>query len=196
MLTKTIIENIFLIIGESFWFISGFTQLKHLIKTRDTHGLSAVSTTLNSAAGIAWIVYFIHIQLWFPVLTNIAVCSIGITTLGYILSNRRLFSKGLLAIAIIAPITSYALVTYPAAAGWLAMVYNWIANTPQLYRVVSRRKVTGLSERALFATWVAMTCVLIYGSMIQSMPLVVGSLIGMTYEAIIMRYYYRYRHRR
>ncbi|HWB38921.1 MAG TPA: PQ-loop repeat-containing protein [Candidatus Saccharimonadales bacterium] len=195
MLTKTIIENIFLLIGESFWAFSVIAQLRKVLKTHKTHGLSAPSITLNAAGNIGWIVYFIHRQLWFPVATNIVVVTGAILLLGAVLENNRLqYRRGLAAIFTIGPLTSLLLIGFPAIGGWLGMSYNWIAGTPWLIHVMTSKKLTGISTHSLFFTWGAITSVLIYGSLIHATPLVVGSLQGIAYQIVIGKRYFKYRH--
>lgn len=193
MITKTIIENTFLIIGESFWFFAGFTQLKHVIKTRNTKGLSAPSVTLNAAGNIAWIVYFIGLGLWFPVFTNLLVLSVTLPLIGYILADRRKFFGALASIASIGPITSYFLIYFSNISGWLAMSYNWMAGTPQLIKVINHKKIPGFSEHSILFVIGATTSVVIYGSLIGAKPLIVGGIQGIIYELIIAYYYYSYR---
>jgi len=41
-----------------------------------------------------------------------------------------------------------------------------------------------------------MTSILLYGLLIHALPLVVGCLQGMVYQAVIASYYYHYRHQR
>jgi hypothetical protein len=118
---------------------------------------------------------------------------LGTATLAYTLSNRKQFSKGLATIATIGPLTSYLLITHPALGGWIGMAYNWIAGTPWLLRIVKRKRVSGLSEKGIFFALGAMSCVLAYGLIIHSWPLITGCIQGFTYELIVMKYYYRHR---
>src|ERR1700742_1393565 len=96
--------NILVVVGESFWVFSISAQLLRLIKTRNTRGLSAPSQTLNTARNIAWATYFFINHLWFPFATNVILFFLGTAALGYILSKRKQFAKGLLTIAIVAPL--------------------------------------------------------------------------------------------
>jgi uncharacterized protein with PQ loop repeat len=185
--------NILVVVGESFWVFSISAQLLRLIKTRNTRGLSAPSQALNSAGNIAWATYFFINHLWFPFATNVLLFFLGTVALGYILSNRKQFVKGLVTIAIVGPLTSYLLVAHPSWGGWVGMGYNWIAGTPWLYRIVKHKKVSGLSDKGLFFALGAMSCVLAYGLIIQSLPLIVGSIQGFAYELTVLRFYYRYR---
>lgn len=73
------------------------------------------------------------------------------------------------------------------------MLYNWIAATPWLARIVRKKKVSGLSEKALYCAVGAMLCTLAYGLLIHATPLVAGCLQGLVYSAVIVRYYYTYR---
>jgi uncharacterized protein with PQ loop repeat len=184
--------NALIVTGESFWIFSISAQLRRLIKTRNTQGLSAPTQTLNTAGNVSWATYFTVNHLWFPFFTNVTLFFLGATTLGYILSNRRQFAKGLLAILIVAPVTSYALVRYPAAGGWIGMVYNWIASTPWLYKVVTSKKVTGLSKQSLYFGLGASLCVFVYGVIIRAWPLLAVGAQGFVYQLIILRFCYRY----
>lgn len=194
MLTKTIIENVFLTVGELFWLFSSLSQLHHMVTKRDILGLSAPTTALNASANVAWATYFTTRHLWLPVATNLANLAVSTAILAYLLGNRKQFAKGILSIVIVGPLTSYLLITWPDLAGWIGMAYNAIASTPWLVRVVTKRKVTGISERALLFAGGAMTCIFIYAVLIHAAPLIIGCLQGMVYEIIILRYYYRYRH--
>lgn len=196
MLTRTVIENTLLIVGESFWFFSGWAQLRHVMRTRDVSGLSAVTITLNAAANVAWMVYFSTRELWFPVLTNALVFAVTVAILFYVLGNRRQFAKGILTILTVGPLTSLALLNFPKTGGWIGMSYNWAASTPWLVRVVTKRKVTGISAHSLWLAWGAMGCVLGYALLLDVLPLIIGCVQGMIYQAIITRYYYRYRRHR
>lgn len=194
MLTKTIIENSLLIIGESFWLFSAIAQLVHVIKKKDVRGLSAITTALNAAANIGWITYFASRQLWLPVATNAGMLFVTVGLLINILQhNRKQLRLGLLTIAIVGPLTSYALIKYPMYAGWMGMAYNWIASTPFLIKVVRTRQVGGISGRSVGFVWGALTMVLGYGLMVNATPLVFGCLQGIVYHAIITRYYFKYR---
>jgi uncharacterized protein with PQ loop repeat len=189
----SLLVNILIVVGESFWVFSASAQLRRLVKTRNTRGLAPVSQTLNTAGMVAWATYFALNNLWFPFSTNVIMFFISAATLGYTLADHKKFAKGLLAIAIVAPVTSYALLTYPNLGGWIGMSYNWVAGTPWLYRVIKRRKVSGISEHGMYFALGAMLCVLTYGLIIHSLPLIVGCIQGLTYEFIVMRFYYRHR---
>lgn len=193
MITKTIIENIFLLIGESFWFFAGASQLKHVIKTKNTRGLSAPSVTLNSAGNIAWIVYFINLKLWFPVFTNLLVLSVTVPLIGFILADKRKFYSALGSIGAIAPSTSWILINFSNISGWLAMSYNWIAGTPQLLKVINHKKITGFSEHAILFVLGATSSVVIYGTLIGAKPVIAGGIQGLIYELVVTYYFYSYR---
>jgi uncharacterized protein with PQ loop repeat len=194
MITKIIIENSLIIAAEIFWISSNFSQLKKLVKGRDSRGLSAPSQTLNAAGNIAWVSYFFSRQLFVPVVTNASMMLLTLLILFYTLDkNKKQFSRGLTSIIIIAPITAYVLIAMPEIAGWTAVAYNLIAVSPWIYRVVSTKKVTGISERSIHFSIGAMLCTLAYALMINSSPLVVGATLGLIYMTIIMRYYYTYR---
>lgn len=190
----SLLVNVLIVVGEGFWVFSTAAQLIKLYRTRDTRGLSPPSQTLNAAGNVAWTTYFTVNHLWFPVATNVIMFFLGTAALGYTLSNRRKFAQGLISIAIVGPVTSYLLITHPGAGGWMGMAYNWIAGTPWLIKVVRGKKVSGISERAIIFALGAMLCVLAYGAIIRSLPLIAGSIQGLVYELTVARYYYRHRH--
>lgn len=185
--------NILIIVGESAWVIGDTFQLRKLIKTHDTRGLSALTQTLNTAGTVGWATYFALNHLWFPFVTNILFFMVGTAILGYILFDKKKFLKGLAAILIIGPITSYVLFHMPEAAGWLGMSYNWIAATPRLVKVVRIKKVSGIAEKTFYFDICAIVCTLTYAAIIHSEPLIAGCVQGLVYTAIVMRYYYHYR---
>ncbi len=189
----SLLVNALIVGGEGFWVFSAWTQLRRLVKTGNTRGLSAPSLTLNAAGNIAWCTYFATNHLWYPFATNIVVIVLTIALLGYTLSNHKQFIRGLIAIAIVGPLTSYALLRFPAESGWFGMAYNWAAATPQLARIVHRKKVSGLSEHSLYWAAAAMLLTLAYGLLIHSNPLITGSIRGLLYDYIILIYYYRHR---
>ncbi|HVA11046.1 MAG TPA: hypothetical protein VNG32_02665 [Candidatus Dormibacteraeota bacterium] len=189
----SLLVNALIVGGEGFWVVSGATQLRRLAKTRNTRGLSALTLTLNGAGNIAWCTYFASNHLWYPFATNVLVIILNVALLGYTLSNRKQFVRGLVAIAVFGPLTSYALLRFPAESGWFGMAYNWVAATPQLARIVHRKKVSGLSERSLYWAMAAMLLTLAYGLLIHSRPLVAASIRGILYNFVIFIYYYRYR---
>ena len=189
----SLLVNVLILIGEGFWVCSIAAQLIKIRRTRNTRGLSAVSQTLNTAGNVAWATYFAINHLWYPFATNITMIPLGAAVLGYILSNRKQFGKGMLAIATIGPLTSYLLILSPGSGGWIGMLYNWIAGTPWLIRVVRKKKVSGISAHGIFFALGAMSCVLAYGIIIRAWPLIVGSIQGFVYELTVARYYYRYR---
>jgi uncharacterized protein with PQ loop repeat len=194
IVAPTPIENVLIVIGESFWVFSAAAQLRRLLKTRNTKGLSAPSLTLNAAGNMGWCTYFALNHLWYPFVTNIFVITLTVIILGFTLSNRRQFSRGLVTIAVVGPLTSYLLLCFPGAAGWVGMSYNWLAATPMLIRIVRRRKVSGLSEKSLYFILGAILFTLSYGLLIHSWPLIVGCAQGIVYESIIVRFYYLHRH--
>jgi len=189
----TLIENVLIVIGEGAWVLSAAAQLRRVARTRNTKGLSAASQTLNAAGNIAWCTYFAMNHLWYPFVTNLMVITLTIAILGFTLSNHKQFVRGLITIALVGPLTSYALLRFPAQSGWFGMLYNWLAATPQLTRIVSRKKVSGISERGLYFAVGAMLFTLTYGLLIHSAPLVVGCTQGLVYVSVILAYYYRYR---
>jgi hypothetical protein len=189
----TLVENLLIVIGESSWLLAASAQLRRLAKTRNIKGLSAPGMTLNAAGNIGWCTYFGLNHLWFPFVTNIIVLALTIGILGFLLSNRKQFLKGLVTIAIVGPLTSYMLLKFPASGGWIGMSYNWLAATPELVLVVSRKKVSGISERSLFFSTGAMLFTLTYASLIHSPPLVAGCVQGLIYMTVVMTYYYRHR---
>lgn len=190
----SLLVNVLIVVGEGFWVFSIGAQLVKLYRTRNTRGLSAVSQTLNGAGNVAWATYFAVNHLWYPFVTNAMMLMMVTATLGYTLSNRKQFTKGLAAIAVVGPLTSYMLIMNPASGGWIGMAYNWIAGTPWLLRIVRRKKVSGISERGMYFAFGAMICVLSYGLIINSHPLIVGCIQGMVYEYIVLRFYYQHRH--
>jgi len=194
MLTKTLIENTLLIVGESFWLFSAAAQLHHAMSKKTTRGLSAITTTLNAAANVGWMTYFTLRHLWLPVGTNLAMLLVGTTLLSFILShNRRQFHQGLLTILLVGPLTAYMLWRFPDASGWIGMVYNFIAGTPYLIKVIKTKRLSGVSGRALVFAWGAMTTILTYAILVDAPPLIAGCIQGMIYQVIITKYYLRYR---
>lgn len=192
----SLLVNVLIVVGESSWIFGAEAQLRKLKRTHNARGLSALTQTLNTAGNIGWCTYFALNHLWFPFFTNIIFFILGVAILGYILLDREKFIKGLLAILIIGPITSYVLLRAPSDSGWLGVMYNWIAATPWLIKIIYTKKVSGISEKSLYYGICAMSCTLAYGLIIHSQPLVVGCLRGFIYTAVIMLYYYRYRRRR
>jgi uncharacterized protein with PQ loop repeat len=186
--------NCLIILGESFWVFSGSAQLLKLSKTKNTKGLAPISQTLNAAGNVSWATYFAVNHLWFPFASNIIVFLITSVTLGFTLSHRKKFLRGIMAIAIIGPLTSVILIKQPWLGGWIGFAYNWFASTPQLIKVMKHKKVSGLSRHSLQFAIGAMLCVLAYGIIIHSYPLMVGCLQGLVYTAIIFRLYFRHRH--
>ena len=193
LVNPSLLVNALIVGGEGFWVFSAWTQLRRLVKTGNTRGLSAPSLTLNAAGNIAWCTYFASNHLWYPFATNIVVIVLTIALLGYTLSNHKQFIRGLIAIAIVGPLTSYALLRFPAESGWVGMAYNWAASTPQLARIIHRKKVSGLSEHSLYWAMFAMLLTLAYGLLIHSTPLIAASVRGIAYVLIIFVYYYRHR---
>ena len=189
----SLLVNVLIVIGEGFWVFSAAAQLGRVYRTRNTRGLSPPSQTLNAAGSVAWATYFALNHLWYPVVTNIIMIFLGTATLGYTLSNRKKFAQGLISIAIVGPVTSYLLIVHPGAGGWIGMAYNWIAGTPWLIKVVRGKKVSGISERSILFALGAMSCVLAYGIIIRSWPLIVGCIQGFAYELTVLKYYYRHR---
>jgi uncharacterized protein with PQ loop repeat len=190
----SLLVNVLIVVGESFWVFSTGAQLIRLYRTRNTKGLSPPSQTLNAAGCVAWATYFAVNHLWYPFATNVIMVVLGTAVLGYTLSNRKKFGQGLAAIAVVGPVTSYLLIVHPGAGGWIGMAYNWIAGTPWLARVVRRKKVSGISLRSMYFALGAMSCVLAYGIIIHSWPLIVGSIQGFAYELVVLKFYYRHRH--
>jgi uncharacterized protein with PQ loop repeat len=193
VISRSVIENSLILVGEGFWVLSAAAQLRRLVKTRNIKGLSAPSQTLNAAGNVGWCTYFALRHLWYPFATNILVLLLTVAILGYTLSNRKQFGRGLATIALVGPLTSYMLIRYPASSGWVGMAYNWLASTPWLIRIVTGKKVSGLSERALYFAVGAMICTLAYALLINAAPLIAGCLQGLVYAAVIMTYYYRHR---
>ena len=184
--------NIFIVLGESFWIFSAYAQLRKLRKTRDTKGLSAITITLNAAGNIAWCRYFGLYHLWFPFIANVMVLTLSIGILAYILSDRtKLFGRTAV-IIVIGMLTSYILVTSTEQSGWLGVIFNWVAATPWLVKVVTTKRVTGISGKSLFFAALAMLLTLTYALFIHSLPLIAGCLQGLLYISIISGYYYRY----
>lgn len=189
----SLLVNVLIVVGEGFWVFSAAAQLIRLHRTRNTRGLSPPSQTLNAAGSVAWATYFALNHLWYPFVTNIVIVVLGTAILGYTLSNRKKFGQGLATIAIVGPLTSYMLIAHPGSGGWVGMAYNWIAGTPWLAKVVKHKKVSGISERSLYFALGAMICVLSYGLIIHSLPLITGCIQGLIYESIMLKFYYRHR---
>jgi uncharacterized protein with PQ loop repeat len=189
----TLIENALIVVGEGAWVLSASAQLRRLVRTRDTRGLSAPSQTLNAAGNIGWCTYFALNHLWFPFVTNIMVLTLTVAILGFTLANRKQFVRGLITIVIVGPLTSYALFHFPGQSGWLGMLYNWLAGTPQLTRIVRKKQVSGLSDKGLYLAVGAMLFTLTYAFLIHSSPLVVGCIQGLLYASVIITFYHRYR---
>lgn len=185
--------NILIVIGEGFWVLSIASQLNKIRKTRNSKGLHPITQTLNTAGNMAWATYFAINHLWFPFSTNVIMFVLSSITLGFILSHKRKFLQGLFSIAVIGPVTSLVLINNPSAGGWIGMSYNWIAGTPQLIRIIHRKKVSGISEHGIFFAFGAMFCVLAYGIIIHSYPLILGCLQGIIYESAVLYHFLKYR---
>jgi uncharacterized protein with PQ loop repeat len=190
----SLIDNALIVVGEGFWVFSGTAQLRKLVRTSNAKGLSAPSQTLNAAGNVGWCTYFGLNHLWYPFITNIILFFVTIVILGYTLSNRKQFIRGLITIVIVGPLTSYALIRYTVESGWLAMAYNEIASMPQLVKVVYRKRVSGISERGLFFATGAMILTLTYAFLIHSRPLMTGCALGLINVVVLFIYYYRHRH--
>jgi uncharacterized protein with PQ loop repeat len=191
----TLVENFLVVIGESAWVFSAGAQLIRLNRTRDPRGLSAVTQTLNAAGNIGWCTYFAMNHLWFPFVTNILLLLLTVGILNFTLHNRRQFFRGVVAILIIGPLTGIVLSKFPLASGWMAVAYNWIASVPWMVRVIRTKKTSGISAYSLYWSIVAMSFTLTYALLIHSVPLITTCIEGLLYQAVIMRYYYRYRKR-
>jgi uncharacterized protein with PQ loop repeat len=194
MTQKIVIENLLIIIGESFWIISAAAQLMHLIKTRKRQGLSAINQSLNGAGNVAWMTYFASRHLWFPFTTNFILFFLTLAILGHILTNKRLFYKGITTILVIGAITSFILIGYPIVSGWLGVTYNSLSAVPWLKRVIKIKRTSGISYHSLLADYVAMSCTLAYAILIISFPLMTGCILGLVSTTVIANYYFRYRH--
>jgi uncharacterized protein with PQ loop repeat len=192
-MSPSLLENLLILIGESFWVFAIATQLHKLIRTRDPKGLSPITQTLNAAGNIAWITYFAANSLWFPVATNIILLVLSLGVLYFILADRTLYKRALGAILVIAPLTSAILIYFPDWSGWLGVAYNAIAATPWLIHVLRTTKLSGISIHALWLDQVAMGCTLAYALLIGSVPLTVGCAQGLLYTWIITYRTYRYR---
>ncbi len=193
MTTIVLVENVLIISAEGFWLSSNSSQLRKLLKTRNTKGLSAPNQTLNGAGNIAWMTYFASRHLWVPVVTNATMLIITATTLAYTLGNKRQFLKGLLSIIIVGPLTSILLLSYASFSGWVGVIYNAAASAPWVLHVITTKRTSGISERSLFFSLAAMLTTITYALLITSIPLIVACLIALSYNAVIMRYYYLYR---
>jgi uncharacterized protein with PQ loop repeat len=194
VITKTILENVLIIVAEAFWLSSNYSQLRKLFKTRNTKGLYAPTQALNAAGNIAWATYFASRNLWVPFSTNLAMIVLTTITLARLLGNKKQFAKGLISIVILGPLTAYLIIKYPNTSGWLGVIYNTVASTPWLIHVVKTKRTSGLSEKSLYFALGAMLCTLTYALLISSIPLIAGCVQGLLYLVVVARFYYRYRH--
>jgi uncharacterized protein with PQ loop repeat len=186
------LENILILVGESFWVVALVAQLGKLIRTRDTKGLSAPTQVLNAAGYVAWITYFVAQGLWFPVATNVISLGLVFGVLYFVLRNKNLYKRGILTIMVVAPITSYVIWSFPEYSGWLGAGYNAIAATPWLIHVLRTTKLSGISKHALWYDQIAMGCTLAYALIIGSAPLIVGCVQGFIFTWIIQYRTYKY----
>ncbi len=184
-----------IIAGEAFFLSSSFSQLRKLIKTRNTKGLYAPTAALNASGNVAWMTYFTSQRLWVPFSTNFAMFVLIVITMGYLLANKKQFLKALISIMILGPITAFLIIVYLDFSGWTGMIFNTVASTPWLIHVIRTKKVSGLSERSLYLSTGAMSCVLVYGILVKSTPLIAGCVQGLTYTLVVASYYYYYRNR-
>lgn len=192
MLSKLLLENTLIAIAELFWLSANWSQFRHILKTGSTKGLSAVTTALYAAGNVAWMVYFAGRHLWVPFTTNATMLAITVITLAYILGNRRQFLQGLVAIALISPVTGYLLFAHPSISGWVAAGYNLIAALPGVVKVIRVKKISGVSPRGLAFSVGATLCTLAYASLIGSAPLIYGCTQGLTLQSVTITYYLRY----
>lgn len=193
MLTKLIIENLLIIFGESFMLFASVAQLLRIIQTRDTAGLSAVTSTLYAAGNVAWMTYFARLHLWLPFATNATNLLVTTVAVAYILRDRRQFGHGVMTIVTVGPLTGLALIAFTGVSGWIGFAYGMIAGTPYIVRIVRHKKVSGISEHSLLLALSSMVLVLIYAVLVHAPPLLASCVQGLLYEAIAARYYYRYR---
>jgi uncharacterized protein with PQ loop repeat len=195
MLTQTVIENVLILLAESFWVFSTFSQLVKLARTKDPKGLFAPTLVLNIAGNFAWITYFSSLGKIVPIFSNVIMATLLVITISYLLTNRKQLIKAIFSIVIIAPLVALLIIRYPSFSGWTGMIFNTISATPWLYHIITTKKTSGLSEKSLYFSLSAITCNLIYAIMIGSAPVLVSGLRGALYTLIIISYYYRYRGR-
>lgn len=191
-MSQAILENVLILVGESFWIFSGIVQIMKLVRTRDPSGLSPTTNVLQAAANVAWITYFLSIQLWYPFATNFVLFTINAVILYFVLTDKKLFKRALLAIAIISPITSLILIQFPSLSGWLGVVYGVIASTPWLVHVLRTKKLRGISIKSLWLSQIALGCTLTYALLIGSLPLMTGCTLGLLNTWIITYRRYKY----
>ncbi len=188
-----IIETALIISAELFFISANLSQLIKLVRTRDRKGLSAINQTLNAAGNIAWATYFFSRQLFVPFTTNLTMLVITAIVLGFTLGNKTQLVRGIAAIAIIGPLTGSLIIYYPGISGWIGVVYNFIAILPWIVRIIKTKQTSGISARSLYLAIGAILCTLMYGILTNSIPLIVGTLIGLGLNLIVLRYYYTYR---
>lgn len=194
-MTNTIIIQTLLIgSSEAFWLSACFSQMIKVVKTRDTKGLSVITTTLYAAGNVAWMTYFFTEHLWLALAGDLLLFLMTVVTVAYMLGNRKQFYRALGSLVIIGPITSLALITYPHSSGWIGVAFNVISEIPQLIRLVRTKKVTGISEHSMFFVIGAIASTLVYGILVHSWPLIIGCAQGILFTSIILAYYYRYRY--
>ncbi|MDO8266112.1 MAG: hypothetical protein Q7T41_04190, partial [Candidatus Saccharibacteria bacterium] len=185
MISSELLKNSLIILSEGFWILSNWSQFRRIF-TRNNKGLSAPTQTLNAAGNIAWITYFSSKSLMVPTATNAINFFITLFTLAYVLGNKKQFFKGIIAIIVISPITSYLLISNPDISGWLAVAYNTIASTPWLFHVITTKKTSGISEKSLYLNVTATLLTATYAILIGSGPLILGTSLGMITTIVIM----------
>lgn len=196
MVSTIIIQAALIIASEAFWVSSASAQLVRVIKTRDVHGLSAVTITLYAAGNVAWMTYFATLHLWLAFAGDMLILLVTVILLGYILRDRQLFYRGVASIAVIGPTAGLALIMFPASSGWIGVSLNVVAEIPQMYRIIRYKKVSGISVHSQLYAVGAIICTLAYGLMVHATPLVVGCAQGIVFISITLLYRYLYRTKR
>ncbi len=100
-MTNTIIVQTLLIgSSEAFWLSACFSQMMKVVRTRDTKGLSVITTTLYAAGNVAWMTYFFTEHLWLALAGDLLLFLMTIVTVAYMLGNRKQFYRALGSIVI------------------------------------------------------------------------------------------------
>jgi hypothetical protein len=61
--------------------------------------------------------------------------------LGFTLANKIQFIKGLVAIAIVGPLTGILILSFPHISGWIGVGYNFIAMMPWIIHILKTKKL-------------------------------------------------------
>jgi uncharacterized protein with PQ loop repeat len=161
-------------------------QVQRVYRTKNVRGISVLKNTLVGSSMIGWFAYGTTSRIWPVVIANGLMIPMMFYLL-YLLAHSKkrnlVYSSMLVCGLLLAVVLLRAPDEY---AGWLSVSFMIIALSPQLKKVLTEKKIDGLSRSAEVLWLLVGVTTFAYAFVLNAWPLVVAGAVGVAYSTVVL----------